>query len=73
MFSFRCWVQITADLLGVQLPDDLPDSDPFFLEYGPDYRLSICPGLAKDDNTDEDIENVIKVVASNLRMLGKSS
>jgi len=67
--TVRCWVQVTADLLGVQVADDLPDSDPFFLEYGPDYRLALTAGLMKDHNSDQYIENVLEAVKSNIKMM----
>ena len=69
-YFFRCWAKVTADILEVPLPEDIPDTDPFFLQYGPDYTFKFTPGMRKNTNTPEYVKNIVNHVCENLHKLG---
>ena len=68
----RCWTRITADLLDCPLAEDIPDSDPFFLRYGPGYGLDVTPGLSRNCNTEEYLTAVLEGVRANLENICSS-
>lgn len=68
--TVRCWARITADLVGCQLPEDVPDSDPFFLRYGPDYEMELEPGLLKNNNSKQQVDQLIQHVIDNINNIG---
>ncbi|KCZ75761.1 hypothetical protein H311_03255, partial [Anncaliia algerae PRA109] len=37
----RCWTNETATLCGVSISDKIPESDPYFMHYGPDFLLNL--------------------------------
>ena len=61
-----------ADLADVPLCDDVPDEDPFFLSYGPDFTLSISPGTLTDANSGEYVEFVIAQTTASVMKIGTS-
>ena len=63
---FRCWTRITADLLDTVLPDDIPDSDPYFLEYGPDFTFNISPTNVKNSNSQQELDQILDEVKRNI-------
>lgn len=69
-YFLRCWAKVTADILEVPLPEDIPDTDLFFLQYGPDYTFKISPGMRKNTNTAEYVKNLVNHVCENLQKLG---
>ncbi len=58
------WTAITAEVLDQSLPKDgmIPDSDPFFPEYGPAFDFEVAPGNLRNANSKEDVENMKRVV-----------
>jgi len=70
--TVRCWTKIMADLVDVPLCDDVPDEDPFFLSYGPDFTLSISPGTLTDANSGEYVEFVIAQTTASVMKIGTS-
>lgn len=65
--SVRCWTRITADLLDIVLPEEIPDSDPYFLEYGPDFTFNISPTNVKNSNTDQEVEQILNDIKINMK------
>ena len=64
----RCWTYETAVALGVEIPDEIPDSD--YLEYfGPDCLLHISPAEMSNLNTVEYLDSVKIRIFEHLRML----
>jgi len=62
----RCWTYETAQLLGVELADQLPYND--YLEYyGPDYRLHIEPSNMENQNSSDYLEKHVVQLLENLR------
>jgi len=67
--SVRCWLQVTADLVGSTVPEDIPDEDPFFLQYGPDFVTQVSPGPIKNSNSPEYVAALLKSIKDNLKNL----
>jgi len=67
--SVRCWTRITSDLVGLELSDQIPDTDPYFLEYGPDFTLAVTPTNVKNSNTKKNIEDLLDFVKDNLNKI----
>jgi len=64
----RCWTYETAQLLNVELTDQLPYND--YLEYyGPDYRLHIEPSNMENQNSSDYLEKHLVQLLENLRSL----
>lgn len=61
----RCWCYLTGILLGLELNSDIPDHK-FFLNYGPDYDLNITAGNRPDKNSQEYIDQLLKIILGNL-------
>lgn len=57
----RCWTQLTAALMGIELADDIPYHC-FLLKYGPGYELRIGPGWRTDFNDLEYLDKITKNV-----------
>eukprot|EP00088_Acartia_fossae_P044488 TRINITY_DN4726_c0_g1_i2.p1 TRINITY_DN4726_c0_g1~~TRINITY_DN4726_c0_g1_i2.p1 ORF type:complete len:159 (+),score=34.76 TRINITY_DN4726_c0_g1_i2:648-1124(+) len=70
--TVRCWVRVTADLLDFDLPQDIPDSDPYFLEYGPDFTFSVTPSNIKNPNTDEELKEILTLLQQNLDKMNEN-
>jgi len=64
--SVRCWTKITADLVGVELPQDIPDTDPHFLQYGPDFTFRITPSCSRNMNTTEQVQQLLDEIRINM-------
>uniref|UniRef100_W8CB34 Histone deacetylase n=1 Tax=Ceratitis capitata TaxID=7213 RepID=W8CB34_CERCA len=63
----RFWTQLTACCCSVELPDDIPADDKYFLKYGPDYSLRIkASKFMKDLNTLEHLETCAIAIEDNL-------
>ncbi len=56
----RCWTFLTGVILGVKLPEDIPDCDPFFEKYGPSFELAVTPGRRKNTNTKEELDDLLE-------------
>jgi hypothetical protein len=65
----RCWTRIMADLTNSAISPEIPDTDPFFLAYGPDYEISVSPGCIKNANTTEELEQLLQEVEYNIDQL----
>jgi histone deacetylase 8 len=65
----RCWVRIMADLTATTIPTEIPDTDPFFLSYGPDYEISVSPGCIKNANSPQAVEQLLQMIEQNLDQL----
>ena len=65
----RCWARVMADLTGSTLPSEIPDSDLFFLAYGPGYEVTISPGCIKNANSTEAVEQLMQSIELNLDQL----
>ena len=63
---------MTADLLNVNLPEDIPDSDPYFLEYGPDFTFYVTPSNIKNPNTDQELKEILDLVQQNLEKINEN-
>ena len=51
----RLWTLVTAAVLGKKLAEDIPDTDPHFSFYGPDFTLCLEPGSRKNRNTKDEV------------------
>lgn len=61
----RCWTYITAQILGVALPESIPDHE-FYLLYGSPYELSLKAGNRINENSDSDIIILLQSIKENL-------
>ncbi len=48
----RLWTTLTAQIVGVKLPEEIPDDDDFFPFYGPSFEFEILKGRRKDFNSE---------------------
>ena len=51
-------------ILGVNLHDDIPETDRFFEAYGPSFELSIAKGRRPNRNSEAYINDTIKLALS---------
>jgi len=65
----KCWTQITSRIASVSLDSDIPDCDPFFLDYGPDYCVEIDKTSIKNQNTEESVNSLIEHTLSKLEKI----
>lgn len=65
----RCWTLLTSSAVGIDVENDIPDSDPFFLTYGPSYELNIDPGFRKDENSSLELHGLLEKVSENLNLI----
>ena len=63
----KLWTQLTAACCNrtQEIPDDIPDSDEYFLEYGPSFEFKIMPGQRKNKNTAADIRKSQELIRGN--------
>ncbi|XP_023943861.2 histone deacetylase 8 isoform X2 [Bicyclus anynana] len=61
----KLWTSLTALVTGIELDEIIPEHC-FWMNYGPDYTLSVQPLLCKDVNTREYIMHAISIVKENL-------
>ena len=65
--SSRFWTYLTSHIVrGEELASDIPDTDPFFEEYGPSFELSLLPGRRSNLNTTEDVSDHLEEAFRNL-------
>lgn len=57
----RCWTEVVACILGKKLSEEIPDHD-YLDKYGPDYCLSITPSNRRNENSNDYIANIIKLI-----------
>lgn len=69
----RCWTLLTAIALGCEIDNDIPDTDPFFLTYGPSYEMRIDPGFRKDENISSEVDILLQQVRKHLNLLDSTS
>ena len=55
--------------MGLELSEEIPDTDPYFLEYGPDFTLAVTPTNIKNSNSKKDIEDLVALVKDNLEKI----
>jgi len=65
----RLWTLITAAVLGKKLPEDIPDIDPYFSHYGPDFTLCLEPGSRKNRNTKEEVSKLVADARTRIKNL----
>jgi len=65
----RLWASLTGVVLGVDLDTDIPDSDHFFLEYGPDFQLGVTKGCVRNRNSEEVVDDLIRVAKGNIEKM----
>ncbi|XP_053951412.1 histone deacetylase 8-like [Anastrepha ludens] len=67
----RFWTQLTASCCAIQLPEDIPDDNRDFLQYGPDYSVQIkASSVMKDHNNAECLEKSAQAIEENFRKYG---
>lgn len=59
------WTSIVGILTRRKLAKDIPEHD-HFLSYGPEYELNTSPGLIKNKNTHERMNEIVHKVFENL-------
>jgi len=66
----RLWTNVTAAVVGMELDTDIPDTDPFFSRYGPDFTLTVDSGCRKNKNMEQYVTNLISNAKSQIQALG---
>ena len=57
----RLWTYVTGLIVkGEELSTDIPDTDPFFEQYGPSFELTLMPGKRKNLNSSETISDLLE-------------
>ncbi|EAY04719.1 acetylpolyamine aminohydrolase, putative [Trichomonas vaginalis G3] len=64
----RCWAYETSILTGVDIPNEMPETD-YYDFYRPSYELHLKPDGKKNCNSREYLENVMCHVIENIRHL----
>lgn len=64
----RLWTSIIGILTSKKLANDIPEHDDF-LSYGPDYELNTTPGLIKNKNNPERINEIVNRILENLEKI----
>lgn len=67
--TVKCWTRVTCDLTDHEMPEDVPEEDPFFLKYGPDYTTAVDPGLINNKNTEAYMNEILKAAVQNIEMI----
>lgn len=67
----RLWTSIVAQLVGTPelIDTDIPDHDPYFLQYAPSYEMRVEPGCHRNKNTPEYTQKILDTVLGNLDMI----
>ena len=65
----RLWTLVTAAVLGKKLGEDIPDTDPHFSFYGPDFTLCLEPGSRKNRNTKVEVAKLVADARSRIEKL----
>ena len=64
--SSRYWCAVTASICQETLSDDIPADDEDFLQYGPDYSVTIKKEkFLKDLNTEENLDKQCRIIEGN--------
>jgi histone deacetylase 8 len=63
--SARCYAAITAEVVGVPLPRDVPEHD-YLSHYGPQFVLQSPASNMLDENRGEEIDEIKATVLANL-------
>ena len=69
----KLWASLTGRVVDVELETDIPDSDHFFPLYGPDFQLEVTKGCGRNRNSQERVEELIKIARCSLDKLGSHS
>jgi len=69
----KTWTRLTAASVGVQLSNDIPEDEHFFLEYGPSFELIVDPCFPRDCNDHSYLTRVIRTVQGNLNKFVSNS
>uniref|UniRef100_H2YUW5 Histone deacetylase 8 n=1 Tax=Ciona savignyi TaxID=51511 RepID=H2YUW5_CIOSA len=64
----RCWTRITADILNIELPMEIPEDD-YFTSYGPSFDFEVIEGMKKDQNSKEYLKEMTDNIFGNLTKL----
>jgi len=67
--SAKYWTYLTSVILGMDLPEDIPDSDRFFSKYGPSFEMSIGKGRRPNRNSEKYIKDTIKLALGYVKLL----
>ncbi|KAF9437413.1 Histone deacetylase 8 [Entomortierella beljakovae] len=57
----RCYSYMTSLCMGIKLSEEIPEHE-YFEDYEPDFMINVDPGRQVDENTDEYLEQVRKLV-----------
>lgn len=69
----RCWTYLTSVILNKEIDNEIPDCDPFFQYYGPSFELEVTPGCAKNNNSNQQVDEIIKTAVDNIGKITKLS
>ena len=53
------WTRLTAMVTGSIPPEDVSEDDEHFLDYGPDYEMTIPKSRMRDENTQDDLDALL--------------
>ncbi|XP_055380509.1 histone deacetylase 8-like [Condylostylus longicornis] len=65
----RYWTYLTSLIKNVDLPEDIPGEDEYFLKYSPGYELSIQPRNIKDLNTRKYFDEIMSKIKEQLNLI----
>lgn len=68
----RCWAFLTSLIVEEELSNEIPDHK-YLLAYGPDYELNIIPGKRIDFNKQEELDEILRKITSNLQAIYDAS
>ena len=60
---------MTAAVVGKKLTEDIPDTDPHFASYGPDFTLCLEPRSRKNRNTKDEVAKLVADARSRIETL----
>ncbi|KAK7068413.1 Histone deacetylase 8 [Halocaridina rubra] len=66
----KVWTAITATILDISLPSDVPEHQ-YFPLYGPSFDIEITPSLRKSKNTQETLNITIQQVQENITKMAE--
>lgn len=61
----KYWTYLTSKIIKQEISNDIPDH-PYFLEYGPDYDLSVQRKNIKDLNLEKNLQENVRIITENL-------
>ncbi|PSN47474.1 Histone deacetylase 8 [Blattella germanica] len=62
----RCWTLLTAAILGRKICSAIPEWNPDFLHYSPDFEIDITAGNRSDTNSTTDLQNIMRTINERL-------